>query len=723
MSLSNYDSERPILAIDSETDLFAQGDMAPDPVCYSFAWRDERGRVKTDLLGTDEGGLDEFEDSLEQAIAGNITIGFQNGPYDVACAARRRPKILELAFDAYEAGAIHDTMHGEQLNDTAQGMLRVEWDEEKNEFTSKKSYALENLTRIHLGWPFYKDEWRLRYGELKGMSARDYPEAARIYPQKDAEGTLLCAERQREIAAAIAPHNPLEAALAHVCRSYLALHLVATWGEEIDSERAQALHACLSEYAGGFVPDLEKYGIIHRQLRGKNVGKLTKKKKPITQLVAAALIESGRTEGLDNAMSFDDAVAELIAEPAAFLEEHYLTDGGKSGKRQVRCAADVLKTLARHTGYRDPNLAARITRLADYLEAEKLKSSFSGPLVLFGNGPLHARYGFAETLRTTCSGGPKKRRTGLNIQQLPRKMPKALLALMLARIGEEIDVRSCFVPREGYVQSSTDYSSLEMVTFAQSCIDILGWSSLADALNNDIDPHSLFAAGLLGTSYEDVIAGVAADDPTCTEARQRAKVGNFGFPGGMGAPKFQVYARGQNLFLTLDQCKELRDGYREQWQEAKQFFRYASDALEAGGGEVAYIGERSRFISGGCGYTDFCNRHFQEPAAFGATGALWRYVRECYDARLQSPLYGSRVVAFIHDEIRAEHPDDVPGRASAAADRGRELMIEEMQPVVPNVKAKASTALTRRWYKGAKEVRDKNGFLVPWEPKKKKEAA
>ncbi|MCC6806776.1 MAG: hypothetical protein IT381_05095, partial [Deltaproteobacteria bacterium] len=427
-------------------------------------------------------------------------------------------------------------------------------------------------------------------------------------------------------------------------------------------------------------------------------------------LVAAALIESGRTK--DPLMHVDD----LLADPASFLEEHYLTDGGKSGVRSVRCAADVLKTLARHEGYADEGLAQRIKNVAAYFEAEKLRTSFGETLVKFGNGPLHSRYGFAETLRTTCSGGSKRSRTGLNVQQLPRKMPKELLALMLEEIGEEIDVRTCFVPREGFVQSSTDYGSLEMVTFAQANLDLFGWSTLADALNNDVDPHSLFAASLLGRSYEDVLAGVAAEDPVCVEARQRAKVGNFGFPGSMGAEKFQVYARGQNLFLSIEQCRELKSGYKEQWKETRQFFGYASDMLNSAGGEATYVDARSGFVSGGCGYSDFCNRHFQTPAAVGATAALWRYVRECYDERLATPLLGSRVTAFVHDEVRAEHPIEC---ASEAADRGRELMIEVMQPVTPGVKVKASTALMSRWYKGAKEVRDAHGRLVPWEPKKR----
>lgn len=705
LALPKYDRERPVVAFDTETELFGPGNMAPRVVCFSFAWHAGE-RVETLLLNHDE-GAEELRELLGRALDGELAIAGHNLPYDVAVAAAHRPDLLPLFFDAYEAGAVHCTQAAEWINDAALGLLRMEWNEEKEEFSSRKSYSLENLARLHWGQAAYKDEWRMRYGELRGLPVKQWPERAREYPQQDAAFTLRLAESQRDVAARIAPHDPLVSSLAHVCRTYLALHLTSAWGEEIDSERVAQLYDCIEAYADDFVPDLEAAGLVVRVQRGKKAGTLTKKKAPMRELVAAALIESGRADA--------PSVEALLASPADWLEEHYCTDGGKSGVKQVRCASEVLKTLARHEGYRDRALAARITTLAGYLEAEKLRSSFGAPLRLFGNGPLHSRYGFAETSRTTCSGGSKRSRTGLNVQQLPRKMPKALVALMMERVGRALDVRSCFVPRAGWLQSSSDFSSLEMVTFAQACIDYFGWSTLADALNEGLDPHALFAADLLqGSTYESILAGIEAEDEACGSARQQAKVGNFGLPGGMGAPKFQTYARGQGVFLSGEQCREIHGGFRRRWPEAVEHFRAASAEIEAGGGSAVYVGPRSGFISGDCMYTDLCNRRFQEPAAFGATAALWRYVRECYDARLSSALYGSRVVAFIHDEVRAEHPEEY---AHEAATRGREVMIETMQHVVPDVKVKSSAALMRRWYKGAKELRDANGRLQPWEPK------
>ena len=78
-----------------------------------------------------------------------------------------------------------------------------------------------------------------------------------------------------------------------------------------------------------------------------------------------------------------------------------------------------------------------------------------------------------------------------------------------------------------------------------------------------------------------------------------------------------------------------------------------------------------------------------------------------------SPLYGSRLVNFSHDETIIEIPEE---RAHEAAMRQAEVMIQQMRTVVPDVLVKAEPALMRNWWKNAEAVYE-NGKLVPWEPK------
>jgi hypothetical protein len=51
-----YRNDLPIIAVDSETELFGFGNMAPRVVCWSFGWRDyPSNEIKTALLHREEG--------------------------------------------------------------------------------------------------------------------------------------------------------------------------------------------------------------------------------------------------------------------------------------------------------------------------------------------------------------------------------------------------------------------------------------------------------------------------------------------------------------------------------------------------------------------------------------------------------------------------------------------------------------------------------------------
>ena len=122
---------------------------------------------------------------------------------------------------------------------------------------------------------------------------------------------------------------------------------------------------------------------------------------------------------------------------------------------------------------------------------------------------------------------------------------------------------------------------------------------------------------------------------------------------------------------------------------------------------------RSDRRRGNVGFCDGCNTFFQGLSADGARSALFATSRACYVSP-SSPLFGSRVVAFIHDEIILETPE---AQAPAAAKALSALMVAEMERWLPDIPVKADAHLMRRWYKDAEPVFDAAGELVPWEPK------
>lgn len=104
-------------------------------------------------------------------------------------------------------------------------------------------------------------------------------------------------------------------------------------------------------------------------------------------------------------------------------------------------------------------------------------------------------------------------------------------------------LRECITARGGWVFSSEDYEAGELITHGQSCIWICGESALADALVRGLKVHNLLGAQMLGLSYDEFQKRVK--ETVCKDARQAAKPGNFGFPGGMGPVKMVLQQRKQ----------------------------------------------------------------------------------------------------------------------------------------------------------------------------------
>ena len=109
----------------------------------------------------------------------------------------------------------------------------------------------------------------------------------------------------------------------------------------------------------------------------------------------------------------------------------------------------------------------------------------------------------------------------------------------------------------------------------------------------------------------------------------------------------------------------------------------------------------TRRVRGRVSFTQARNTPFQGLAADGAKLALWNLTRERY-----------RVVAFIHDEVVIELPEDADHAAEAL--RVEQIMNRSMEQVTGEVPVACEYALSRRWSKKAKAVFN-DDRLVPWE--------
>jgi hypothetical protein len=182
---------------------------------------------------------------------------------------------------------------------------------------------------------------------------------------------------------------------------------------------------------------------------------------------------------------------------------------------------------------------------------------------------------------------------------------------------------------------------------------------------------------------------------------------NFGYPGGLGAAKFQTYAAGMGIELTMSECYALKDRWFDQFPEMKGYFEYVNYLVQAGGDFRQFVSNRMR---GGTGFCQGANTFFQGLAADGVKLALCAVSQACY-AEPSSALFGSRVVAMIHDELDLEVP---VARAGAAAKQCVYLMESYMQKVTPDIPHKVVPALSTAWIKEAEEVRGADGSLEVW---------
>lgn len=332
---------------------------------------------------------------------------------------------------------------------------------------------------------------------------------------------------------------------------------------------------------------------------------------------------------------------------------------------------------------------------ADIANVEKLLSTYIPVLEqgMYGT-PICGRINTLVASGRTSAEKP-------NWQNLPRK-------------GQ---IRDCVVPRAGNVLVSADLDTVELRALAQTCLEIVGYSEMAAALQRGEDLHLSLAADILGLTYQDAEARYKAGDPVVEHERQEAKKPNFGFPGGMGARRYteQYNAElepGQEP-MTVEKAYASREAWFKRWPEMREYLQHAGLVCDSISGSFTIQQPWSGRIRGGLDYCSCANTYFQGRVADGAKLALWRIARACY-VDTTSPLYGCRIVLFIHDEVILEIPEGNLDEASRELVR---LLCEAVQEVIPDVPITSQAVAMRRWYKGAKPVKVA-GKLVPGKPKK-----
>lgn len=650
------------IAFDIETHLIAPGMVFPKVVCVSIS----DGKTKNIHLAAI--GVKEILRLLADPDV--ILIG-HNVSFDLGCIIAEAIEqghdphyVLSLVFEAYAQDRIVDTMVRAMLVAIAEGKFQ-----EIEGSVRGKQFSLDILALKWLHRKITKeDTWRLHYAALDGVPLAQWPQDAIDYAITDAEVTWLLDEAisQWAIDEGQADGNiPDEFRQA---RAAWVLHLAAGWGVRVDEDMVKLVRENLEYQRKKSYEIMDQWGIFKKDRTGGY--KLTKK--------------GARQKDLKR-------LRELIAEGYAQQgEEPPLTDGGKSGKKQIATSADA----ARDSGH----VAAMA--YADVASADKLLNTYV-PILERGNGGMPV----TSSPNVLVASGRTSWRNP-NWQNPPR-------------VG---GIRECVVARPGMVFIAADLDTVELRALAQSCLEILGYSEMAAALRRGEDLHLALAAEFMGIDYATALARYNAGDPLVIEERHTAKQVNFGLPGGMGAPKFAITCINNGTPLIKDpnaplsdhiaRAKILREAWFRKWPEMRAYLRNAGDIVgDFGPGMVEQ--PWSGRIRGGLDYCSCANTYFQGRVADGTKLALWRVAYACYVDK-NSPLYGSRLVLFLHDELILECPE---GKANECGDELVKILCAAVQEVIPDIPITSAAIAMRRWWKGAKPVRVR-GLLVPCKPEK-----
>lgn len=703
------------LAWDTETALIRPALLAPPLVCVT--WQRPGLDARIDHVTTALSRLRAWLRDPETLLIGHFVA------YDMAVICAEFPELVPLVFAAYRTNRVTCTKKRQQLLDISGGVFRGRVGEKGKWITHE--YTLDALSKRHLGRTMQKDGWRLEYvnfrdvpriedwparamelqakyqarlqelrldmpletdtkamkewpyyDEWKNLNAivADVPEGCIRYPLNDAITTLDVWTAQEKHADHYLRDQYRQAYADFV------LYLSSAWGLRTNAAGVEALRDELTEAHGELEGELRALGMV-REDGTRNM-----------RVVKDAMIAACKEYGL----TLRRTDAHLKCELGDACDEHVSLDSDA-------CDAVVVAAANQHADAPGevPEADSPFMAYAEFTTITKMLSNDVAMLLAGVTYPVHTRYDLAETGRTTSSKP--------NIQNLNTgRVKNAKSQAQRLRKG----VRQAFIPRPGKVYIQADFPQLELYTLAQCCYSWLGFSKLGDALNAGMDPHLAFAATALGITYEE--AKRRKKDPDVDYMRQIGKVFNFGKPGGLGDAKLIMFAR---KTYAVELTREKVKAYTAQWHETLPEMRaYFARVNAMFGQDVERASIETLFTErhrGGATYCAACNNGFQALGVDCAKAAMC-LVAEAQYCDTTSPLYGSRTVAFVHDEIIAEC-DDGPIVHDAAHELARLMIVgaNRYLPNVPIVMEKMEPTAMRMWSKDAKQVFE-NGRLVPW---------
>ena len=270
-----------------------------------------------------------------------------------------------------------------------------------------------------------------------------------------------------------------------------------------------------------------------------------------------------------------------------------------------------------------------VGKILDYRGIKKLLSTYIEALPALVNpqtGKIHTSYNQAVTATGRLSS------SNPNLQNIPVR----------DEMGKEI--RKCFIPDEGCLFFSADYSQIELRIMAH----LSGDKAMIEAFNMDGDIHAATAAKI----YKVPLSEVTSD------MRRKAKTANFGIIYGIS-----VFGLGERLQIPRSEAKELIDGYFATYPRIKEYMDECIDKARQLG-YVETLWGRKRYLpdiaSGNSFVRGFAERNAINAPIQGSAADIIKVAMIAIDKAFLAENLRSQMILQVHDELNFNvYPDEL----------------------------------------------------------------
>lgn len=237
------------------------------------------------------------------------------------------------------------------------------------------------------------------------------------------------------------------------------------------------------------------------------------------------------------------------------------------------------------------------------------------------------------------------------------------------------EIRRCFIPEEGCLFFSADYSQIELRVMAH----LSGDENMAEAFRLGHDIHAATAAKI----YKEDIADVTRDQ------RTKAKRANFGIIYGI-----TVFGLAERLDISRAEAAQLIDGYFASFPKVAQYMEQSKETARAKGYAETFF-HRRRYLpdinSHNATVRNFAERNAINAPIQGSAADIIKIAMVCISRRFKAEGIKSKMILQVHDELNfSVIPEE--------KEKVQRIVLEEMQNAYPlNVPLVADCGWGANW--------------------------